>query len=661
MNKMIKLLGALIWTLWVTTSFAAAQNVITAIEVSDLSTQKQQIKITFSGDAPTPTSFSVNTPPRIALDFPNTVNQTGKAAEQVNSFVLRSMNIAEGSGRTRLMLSLQKQASFETKVVGKTIMVTLDGTASAPSSTETTHFAAESKQVASTETIKSIDFRRGSLGEAKIIVDLSNPNVGIDIRQAGKNLVVDFAKATLPKNLERRLDVSDFGTPVAKVDAYAQGDSTKLSIEPTGNWEYSAYQAENRFIVEVRQRVEERIQAAKPTYKGEKLSLNFQNVEIRTVLQVIAEFTGLNVITSETVSGSLTLRLKDVPWDQALDIILQAKGLDQRKVGNVLWIAPRDELAAKEKQELEVRKQITELEPTRTQFFHLKYHKAEAFEKILKDEKQKILSSRGSVVIDPRTNTLMVQDIPSKLEELRTLVDKIDIPVRQVMIEARIVEAEDTFSRVLGSKLGVSRTGTTNDYGGSTSLASGGLSGYAAGALTASFGSVLGSVIDLELSALEAEGKAKIVSSPRLVTADQMEAVIEDGQEIPYTTISDGGTNVQFKKATLSLKVTPQITPDGNVMMDLKVNKDSPGETVSGGLAINTKQITTKVLVENGGTVVIGGIYVQTQNNAVTKIPLLGDIPFIGHLFRQTTKEDEKRELLIFVTPRILRPEMSVR
>lgn len=661
MNKMIKLLGTLVLALCAAASFAAEQNVITGIEVNDLSTQKQQIKITFNGNAPTPTSFSVNTPPRIALDFPNTVNQTGKAAEQVNGFVLRSMNLAEGNGRTRLMLSLQKQASFDTKVEGKTILLTLDGTTSAPSAAESIHFAAQAKMAARSETIKSIDFRRGPAGEGKIIVDLSNSNVGIDIRQAGKNLVVDFAKASLPKNLERRLDVSDFGTPVAKVDSYAQGDSVKLSIEPTGNWEYSAYQAENRFIVEVRQRVEERLHAAKPTYKGEKLSLNFQNVEIRTVLQVIAEFTGLNVITSETVSGSLTLRLKDVPWDQALDIILQAKGLDQRKVGNVLWIAPRDELAAKEKQELEVRKQITELEPTRTQFFHLKYHKAEAFEKILKDEKQKILSSRGSVVIDPRTNTLMVQDIPSKLEELRVLVDKIDIPVRQVMIEARIVEAEDTFSRVLGAKLGVSRSSGNNDYSGSTSLASGGLNGYAAGALTASFGSILGSVIDLELSALEAEGKAKIVSSPRLVTADQMEAVIEDGQEIPYTTTSDSGTNVQFKKATLSLKVTPQITPDGNVMMDLKVNKDSPGEATTGGLAINTKQITTKVLVENGGTVVIGGIYIQTQSDSVTKVPFLGDLPVIGNLFKQRSREDEKRELLIFVTPRILRPEMSVR
>ena len=640
---------------------------ITGIEVSNISAEKQIVKIDFNGEAPSPASFSINTPPRLAFDFANTTNQAGKSTVQVNGNVLRLINIAEGPGRTRVVFNLQKQAAYQAKTEGKSVFITIDGAAVDSSANQTTHFS-DAKPSDSMQGIQDIDFRRGNNGEGKIIVDLSSPDVGIDIRQQGKNLVVEFSKAALPKKLERRLDVSDFGTLVQKVDAYAQVDSTKLVIEPRGNWEYSAYQTENRFTIEVREAVDESQKlTTQKTYKGEKLSLNFQNVEIRTVLQVLAEFTGMNIITSDTVNGSLTLRLKDVPWDQAMDIILQAKGLDQRKTGNVVWIAPRDELAAKEKQELETKKQISELVPTRQEMFRLKYHKAEDFEKILKDEKSGFLTKRGSWVLDPLTNTLFINDVPSKLEEIRDLIAKTDIPSRQVMIEARIVEATDTFSRELGTKLGISFSGSSGNTtvgtttGNGFSLPAAAINGFSSGAfgLIASGAST---VLSLELSALQSDGKGKIISSPRLITADRVEATIEDGQEIPYTqTAPNGATTVSFKKATLSLKVTPQITPDGNVIMDLKVNKDSRGTDTTAGPAIDTKQIQTKVLVENGGTVVIGGIYVQTLQDTTDKIPLLGDIPGLGALFRHKTKTDEKREMLIFISPKILANELTLR
>lgn len=681
-NFMVRL-GVLVLPLLASLAFAADPIGITAVDVSTLSAEKQVVKITFTGAAPNPASFSINTPPRIAFDFPNTINQSGKNSVQVNGNVLRMISLAEGTGRARLVLSLQKMASYETKVEGKTILVTVDGTSAGVTSEKAVQFA-ESKPSEVLQGVQGVDFRRGVNGEGKIVVDLSSANVGIDIRQQGKSLAVDFSKTKLPKKFERRMDVTDFGTPVQKIDVYSQGESTKMLIEPKGNWEYSAYQTESRFTIEIRESVEEKDKIpTQKTYKGEKLSLNFQSVEVRTVLQVIAEFTGLNIITSDTVNGSLTLRLKDVPWDQAMEIILQSKGLDQRKVGNVVWIAPRDELAAKEKQELETNKQIKELEPTRTEFFMLKYSKAEAWTKMLEKEKTAIMSPRGSWVIDPRTNMLMITDIPSKLEEIRQLVNKTDVPMRQVMIEARIVEAEDGFSQELGAKLNLGlasgsplstlKTATdgsvttssstlANSAAGSAgaNLPGKGVNGYspASIALAAATNNVL---INLELAALEGEGKGKIISSPRLITSDQVEAVIEDGQEIPYSqTAPNGATTVSFKKATLSLKVTPQITPDGHVMMDLKVNKDSRGTETTAGPAIDTKQIVTKVLAENGGTVVIGGIFTQTIKDTTTKVPFLGDLPVLGYLFKQTSKVDQKRELLIFITPRVISADLSL-
>ncbi|WP_410500134.1 type IV pilus secretin PilQ [Chitinibacter sp. S2-10] len=693
--KMTKILSCLTQAAFLLIApFAAAETAsITAIDVSNVSSEKQIVKITFNGTPPTPTSFSVNTPPRIAFDFADTTNQAGKSTVQVNGSALRLINVAEGTGRTRLVFNLQKPASYETKVENNALLISIDGAASAlvaknSAPVRSNAQFAESKVTGKREGIQDIDFRRGGAGEGKVIIDLSSSNVGIDIRQQGKKLVVEFAKVALPKNLERSLDVADFGTPIQKVDTFGQGDTVKMLIEPKGNWEYSAYQTENRFVVEVRDADEAKGKTAqtRPNYKGEKLSLNFQSVEIRTVLQVIAEFTGLNIITSDTVSGALTLRLKDVPWDQALDIILQAKGLDQRKSGNVLWVAPRDELASKEKQELESKKQIAELEPTRTEYFSLKYTKADDMKKVLTDDKQKLLSSRGSAVIVPRTNQVIVQDIPSKLEQIRELINKTDIPVRQVMIEARIVEAEDGFSKNLGVKFhglyvngefGAGGALTTKETTGSdgskystpalagnipsVNLPAAAIGGFNPGSIAMLLAGSDG-LLGLELTALEQDGKGKVVSSPRLVTADQVEAIIEDGQEIPYSESSqNGATSISFKKATLSLKVTPQITPDGNVFMDVAVNKDSRGEATISGPAINTKQIKTKVLVENGGTVVIGGIYIEETKNTVTQVPMLGDIPVVGNLFKNRSNLKQKRELLIFLTPRVLQSDLTLR
>ena len=641
-----------------------------------------------------PAGFTINNPPRIALDFVNTVNQWGKNSLSINEGALRSINVAQSSGRTRLVLNLSRTSAYETRVDGNNYIITVQGgPASVVIANNTAQFA-ESKDAAS-HSLRDVDFRRGKNGEGRIVVDLSDTTTGIDIRQQGKFLAIDFINTAVPRNLERRLDVTDYGTPVLNVDTFAQGSNARILIEPKGEWEHSAYQSDKKFIVDIKQIVEDpsKNNRAKK-YSGDKLSLNFQNVEVRAVLQVIADFTGLNIITSDTVTGNLTLRLKDVPWDQALDIILQTKGLSQRKNGTVVWIAPTDELATKEKLDLESKQQILDLEPLNTETFRLRFQRAEAFVKVLNDEKQRILSKRGSAVIDARTNTLFIHDTPSKLDEVRKLITQIDIPVKQVLIESRIVEASDSFSKTLGARLGINdRAGYPVNSGGNTrivtggqleapgfvtgqaaaiptfnqqalnvNLAAGAIGGLRSGALSfVLFNSGLSRFLNLELSALQADGRGKIISNPRVVTSDQMEATIEQGTEIPYSTTSQAGTNIQFKKAVLSLKVKPQITPDDNVIMDLKVNKDSRGTDTQAGPAIDTKQISTQVLVENGGTVVIGGIYTQDERTTVTKIPLFGDIPIVGALFRNTDKRDDKTELLIFITPRILKDTLNLR
>ncbi|HVS26868.1 MAG TPA: type IV pilus secretin PilQ [Burkholderiales bacterium] len=671
------------------------QNSIQAIDVTPLQGGKLAVKITLSQAlANPPAGFTVNNPPRIAFDFPNTANALGKNSQDVNNPTLRSINIVQVGSRTRLVMNLTKAAGYDAKIDGNSLVVTLQAAEKGAVTSPVTSRFAEARPSTQKHSVRDIDFRRGPNGEGRVIIDLSDTNTGIDLRQQGKNVTIDLIQTSLPPNLERRIDVVDFATPVQFIDTFADGNNVRIVVEPKGLWEQSAYQADNRFTLEVKQVVEDPnklVKGGRPGYSGEKLSLNFQNVEVRAVLQVIADFTGLNIITSDTVTGNLTLRLKDVPWDQALDIILQSKGLDLRKNGNVVLIAPADELATKEKLNLESRQQISDLEPTRTESFQLNYQKADSVQKLLTDVNQRILSKRGSAVVDPRTNMLFVQDTPTKLDEARSLIKKIDVPVRQVIIEARIVEANDTFSKNLGVKFGgtsgfgsignvrttaggnladtASRIGEPGATLGTipdalnVNLPAGGIGGAAAGALSlVLFNNGVTRFLNLELSALEADGKGKIISSPRVVTADQVEATIEQGTDIPFQqATSSGATSVTFKKATLSLKVKPQITPDDNVIMNLQVNNDSRGADTTAGPAINTRAIQTQVLVENGGTVVIGGIFIQDQQTTINKVPLLGDIPYLGVLFRNTLVRDNKSELLIFITPKILKDALTIR
>ena len=655
------------------------------------------VRITLK-DAPraAPNGFQISNPSRLSFDFPNTANGTGRASQDVGQGDLRSLNLVQVGDRTRLVLNMTRTVPYETRIEGNTIIVALQGAGGiaagvAPAPTRFAEDTGGGRQ----HRILNIDFRRTSEGAGNVVIDLADNNTGIDVRQQGRNIVVEFQRTQMPQHLQRRLDVTDFSTPVQFINAQQSGDMVRLEIQPRGQWEQSAYQADNRFILEVKPVIEDptRLGGGQRRYTGDKLSLNFQNVEVRAVLQVLADFTGLNIITSDTVSGNLTLRLKDVPWDQAMDIILQAKGLDMRKTGNVMWIAPRDELATRDKLEAESRQQLADLEQVRTETFQLNYARADAFQKILTDPQQRVLSRRGSAVIDPRTNTLFIQDTPSKLDEMRRLVRQIDVPVRQVMIEARVVEAADTFSRNLGARLGVldRNVGLPNS---ATRLTMGGnleatgflttqiatpiptltqslgvnlpaqtIGGARPGAFSVVvFNDSLSRFLNLEVQALQAEGRGRIVSSPRVITADQIEATIEQGTEIPFQqATASGATAVSFKKATLSLKVRPQITPDGNVIMTLNVNNDSVGQNTQSGPAINTRQISTQVLVENGGTVVIGGIYTQDSRQAVNKVPVLGDIPFVGFLFRDRSIVDDKRELLIFVTPRVLNDRLSSR
>ncbi len=680
-------------------------NAIDAVDVLSGQGGKVVVKITTREPlANPPVAFSINNPPRIAFDFPGTANGMGKSTQEVGNTELRSVRLGQSAGRTRVVLNLTRPVKYDAQLDGKTYTITLQAGAAGPTvstANESTTFAKGKNTMP--HSLLNVDFRRGKAGEGQVVIDLSDNLTGIDIRRQGKSVVIDFIQTEIPSNLQRRLDVTDFATPVDIVEATKQGNNAKIVISPRGNWEHSAYQTDNRMIVEIKTIVEDptKIGAASGRgYTGDKLSLNFQNIEVRAVLQVIADFTGLNIITSDTVGGNLTLRLKDVPWDQALDIILQAKGLDMRKNGNVVWIAPRDELATKEKLALEAQQQIQELEPIRTESFQLNYMKAEAFQKIVSDPNQRLLTKRGSAVIDPRTNTLFVQDTPSKLEEFAALIKKIDIAVRQVMIEARIVEASDTFGRSLGARLGTVtlggnglqpfggdrarlfvggnvrsvgvQTGQAQDYATSffpDSLAVNlpapglGAGSGSAGAFTFTlFNPGQTSFLNLEISALQLDARGKLISSPRVITADNVEANIEQGTEIPYqTATASGATSISFRKATLSLKVKPQITPDDNVIMKLDVHKDSIGVTTNAGPAIDTKQVTTEVLVENGGTVGIGGIYTQDETTQQSKIPLLGDIPIIGFFFRNERRFNDRRELLVFVTPRILKDNLTVR
>lgn len=650
-----------------------------------------------------PADFTTQNPARLAIDFFDTGFADRRAQFDYGGKLVKTANVVQIGDRTRVILELTRNATYRTDQRGNFFVVALDNVAPAVKSAAPTFAPAATMTptaAAARPSVRNIDFRRGADGAGRVVVDLSSRDSGINIAQQGKHVVVDFLGTTLPDNLRRRFDVSDFGTPVQSLRANDANGNARLTIEPSGNWEYSSYQTDTQFVVEVRPVKEDPTKLISgPGYRGERLSLNFQNIDIRSLLQVFADFTNLNIITSESVQGNITLRLKDVPWDQALQIVMDAKGLASRRNGNVLWVAPKAELQTKEKLELESQQQINDLEPIRSQVFQLNYQRAEDVRRMLlgmsgagggsavaslgaaggaAGASARMLSKRGSLTADARTNQLFVSDIASKLEEVQSFLGKIDIPVRQVIIEARIVEATDSFSRNLGVKLGfagqynnarVGNTynnvlpGATSDNGPFLSLPAGAINGTnPANVAVSLFNSAATKFLALELSALEADGKGKIISSPRVVTANNIKALIEQGTELPYqAATSSGATSVQFRKANLKLEVTPQITPEGNVLLDVDVNKDSVGIQTTSGFAIDTKHVQTQVLVENGGTVVIGGIYTQTESNDTDKVPLLGDIPVLGYLFKNNAKVRNRTELLVFLTPRILNESVSLK
>jgi type IV pilus assembly protein PilQ len=654
-----------------------------------------------------PIGFSITNPARIAFDFGATANATGKNAQDINLGDVRGANVVQAGERTRLVLNLKRVLSYATAIDGKDVIVTVEGSGAPARAVDASGQPARPVAAApvALPLLRDLDFRRGTNGEGRIVVDLPNGQVAVDVRQAGAQIQVDFLKTGVPPTLRRRLDVTDFGTPVSRITTTPQGENTHMVVDVHGNWEQSVYQSDTQLVIDVKPVRDDPNRpaggAAGTGYRGEKVSFNFQNIEVRQALQAIADLSGLNIIASDSVTGNLTLHLKDVPWDQALDVVLQAKGLDMRKNGNVLWIAPKEELLTKEKLELEQKAQISDLEPVRSEIFQLNYQKAEAFRTVFgldsnggasaDSGKNRVLSKRGSAIIDPRTNQLFVTDIASKIEDIRKLIQKTDVATKQVLVEARLVEANDGFSRNLGAKLGfadlrgirggdagyqvngnqrVAVGGNLTGVGQATGQTAGdvfsnsqlvnlpasGINGTNAPSIAFSlFSSAANRFLNLELSALEADGKGKIISSPRVVTEDNVPAIIEQGVELPYQqATSSGATSVTFKKANLKLEVTPQITPDGNVVLEVDVAKDSKGEATASGFAINTQHVKTKVMVENGGTVVLGGIYQMTETRNDNKVPLIGDIPVVGNLFKSTSRENSKTELLVFITPKIV-------
>lgn len=653
-----------------------------------------------------PKGFVIQNPPRIALDLPGVVNGMNRSVIDLSQGNLHSVAVAQANDRTRLVLNLGGATTYTTQIMGNTLLVHL-----APvrpmvpaNATEAVQFSPQTAQgtspsapvvaAAKTDEVQNIDFRTSADGAGSMIVTLPSDQTSIDIKQQGSNIVVELLQTKLPASLRKKLDVSDFRTPVKSIVAEQAGANVRLTISPTGNWEQSAFQAGNQFVLEVHPVKEDPQKIlAGVGYKGERLTLNFQNIEIRALLNVIADFTDFNIVTSDSVRGNLTLRLKDVPWDQALDIIMQARGLAVEKTGNVLWIAPRDEINQMKIANVELNDTIEKMEPLRTQVFQLNYARVMPIFEAIKgdndddsDRMLNLLSERGSLLADERTNKLIVTDVPSRLEALATVLQQLDIPVRQVVIEARVITAEEGWGRSIGMRLtgigfakfngnnlslsganpsvdvkrllygsdeieAVGETEHINffDFGAKSVLS------QQPGYFSFGFSSGLGKYLDLEIQALEADQSGRNVASPRLMTSDSVKASVEQGVDIPYLEASSSGaTSVGFKKAVLGLEVTPQITPDGNVTMDIIVTKDSRGTETIAGPAINTNRVETRVTIENGGTVVIGGIFTQDEKETREKIPLLGDIPLVGRFFRANSKEIERKELLIFVTPRIV-------
>ena len=693
-------------------SIASAQegNRLQDIQVQSLPGQRVQLKLVMSGTAPEPLAFTIDNPARIALDLPDTSLGLTARRRDVNLGPLDTILTAEANGRTRVVLNLDQMVAYEAKASGNVVTVTLgDGQNYSPTNTEfasSTPSTPSSSASASGRSISSIDFRRTRDGGGRVVIDLTDPSTPVDIRQEGGRVVAVFKGTSLPAELMRRLDVTDFATPVTTVDALRTNSDTRIVISAEGKYDQLAYQSDNEFTIEVNPVAEKTKEGSSlysetKEYEGQRLTLNFQDIETRAVLQLLAETSGKNIVVSDTVQGNVTLRLRNVPWDQALDIVMTTKGLDMRQNGNVIIVAPAEEIAARETADLEAKQAISELEPMYSEFLQVNYAKASDLAKLISGAGggatkagNAMLSERGSIAVDERTNTLLVQDTAERLQDIRRMVTTLDIPIKQVLIETRIVVVNDDFSRDLGVRLGI----TSNNIGPRdlvvTSGTGAGANNYLASILDSAndptgntpitfpdltdrynvnlpiadaagrFSLALlksDILVDLELTALEAEGRGEIVSTPRVITANQKEASIEQGVEIPYQqSASSGATTVQFKKAVLSLTVTPQITPDNNIIMDLQVHKDNVGDIIStGGLggtvpSIDTRNVQTQVLVADGQTVVLGGIYETERRETIKKVPLLGDVPVVGNLFKSKQRVDNKAELLIFVTPRIL-------
>ncbi|GMR07323.1 MAG: type 4a pilus secretin PilQ [Gammaproteobacteria bacterium] len=681
---------------------SAAGNTLEAISFAALPGDEIQFKLTMSKPASEPLSFTINDPARIALDFTDTSNKLARKSQTVGLGLARSITAIEAKGRTRVVLNLVKISPYKIKVEGNIVFLTLSGSAATASQASS---AASAAAPTPGRSIANVDFRRGEQGEARLTVMLSNSSIPVDVRQEGTQLIIDFIDASLPSRLERRLDVLDFATPVKFIDTFAQGNNVRMVIDPVDdNFEHLAYQSDNTFTLDVKAISKEEIEQkrkAKFGFVGEKLSLNFQNIEVRAVLQLLADFASFNLVTSDTVTGNVTLRLKNVPWDQAMDIILKTKGLAQRKSGNVVFVAPTEEIASREKLELESQKELEGLKPLRAEVLQINYARASDIVQLLhvgvnaasedsgsgaeEGDSAITLSQRGSAVSDPRTNTILIQDTAERIEQIRELLIILDIPVRQVLIEGRIVIANDDFSKDLGVRFGFTNgevtpgntrgeyvtgnlTGVTQLINNDTLVNTDALNvnmpaapstGTAATFALAIAKLPFGQLLQLELSALQAEGRGEVVSNPRVVTANGVKAYIEQGTEIPYLQASSSGAaTVAFKKAVLSLTVVPQITPDDSVIMDLTVTQDSVGQTIqlfgSAVPSIDTQEVKTRVLVDNGETVVLGGVYKQVTSDSVQRVPFFGDLPYVGWLFKTTSKTNDKDELLVFVTPKIM-------
>ncbi|MDG1204822.1 MAG: type IV pilus secretin PilQ family protein [Pseudomonadales bacterium] len=673
------------------------------IEFSTLPGDKIAIRMIFDGAPPVPTGYTIEQPARIALDLIAVTSGLDSKYHTLGSGNARSVAVVEAGDRTRVIVSMTELVAYSTRVEGNELMV-LVGAQDGATMAAITESGGMSENLSGASTnyvsraqalIEDIDFRRGENGEGRVIVKLNDPGIGVDVYSEGGNIRVEFTGAHIPESLQRRLDVTDFATPVLSIDALPEADNTVLMIEPTGEYEYLAYQADELFTLEVKPLSSSEFESnldAVFRYRGEKLSLNFQDIQIRSVLQLIADFTDLNLVASDTVNGRITLRLKNVPWDQALDIIMKTKGLDKREVGNVLMVAPAEELAAREKLELESRQQISELAPLRTEFIEVRYASAGEIFALFESsgEGEGVLSGRGSVIVDERTNSIILTETTDKINEFRAVLEKLDVPVRQVLIEARIVTAASNFSEALGVRWGglgykINGDNTATAGGSLTSsqevrdglpivgnefpdftspdhlvvdlgVSSPDATSFAIGLVNDKY------LLDLEISALESQGSAEVIARPKVITADKQEATISSGVEIPYQEASSSGaTSVSFKSATLQLAVKPQITPDDRIIMELEVKQDTVGAVFNGVPSINTNNVKTQVLVDNGETIVLGGIFTVNTSESVTKTPFLGDLPYVGSLFRRNTRSDQKQELLIFITPRLIRDSLTSR